>query len=95
MVTESDSKIMTILEQPMMKNLKNLMRHNTLKLTQNLMPKPAIWAALFEPMCHPNCCQHDVFLRPGARNLPMGGPRYDLHDMLAEFGCNFADIWHL
>ena len=30
----------------------------------------------------PICCQCDVFLRPGARNLPVGGPR-----------CDFCGIW--
>ena len=43
----------------------------------------------------PMCCQRDVFLRPGARNLPVGDPRCDLYGILAGFGCHFGDIWDL
>ena len=38
---------------------------------------------LFVPMCHPFATNMTSFcvLAPGARKLPVGGPRYDLHNL--------------
>ena len=70
------------------------MRKNTQKLTKP-DAKNSDLGIHFRIHVPPICCQHDVFLRPGARNLPMGGPRCDSHGMLAEFGCHVGDIWDL